>query len=184
VEDQPWQTKESTPCFSGALTDHTWIVPVAYGTQQQTAIFSAILQLAQDFVETHGRSVCHSEIDGACVDVLAKISIAIASASVSMKDPGFREEAEWRLVYMSAPEFGRGFGRASSVRVAASGLTPYLDVKLLNRDGSREGLLPIREIVVGPTVIPELAAEGVRFLLDLHGHNEVHIVNSKIPLRN
>jgi hypothetical protein len=74
-----------------------------------------------------------------------------------LKHPGFREEAEWRLV---CGPIGQGDPRIKH-RPGASMLTPYVELGLLNDAGT----LPIDHVTVGPTPHPELSRVSVaRFL--------------------
>jgi len=44
-------------------------------------------------------------------------------------------------------------------------------------------LLPIRRIVQGPAVDPEMSTRAVELLMDRHGYGTVEIARSVVPLR-
>src|SRR5262249_15055844 len=97
--------------------------------------------------------------------VLAFTAYWVIEWTYSVKDPAFREEAEWRLICL--PEINlnlageRIYARPESVksRVRGSGILPYIK---LSRDN---GLLPIRAVTCGPAQHPGLNKRAVELML-------------------
>jgi hypothetical protein len=92
------------------------------------------------------------------------------------KDPGFREEAEWRLV--------RGPFEAErhpiEFRLSRGAVIPYQCIPLA--DGGAEP--PIAEVVIGPSSDARERTYGAtRMLLDQHGLEKCDLRVSKIPYR-
>jgi hypothetical protein len=93
------------------------------------------------------------------------------------KDPAFKEEAEWRLASASIPSAGPHM----HFRAGRSTLVPYLKVPLAN---SGE-MLPIAEIVIGPTPHPWLARSALIDALAKTCTVKVEdIQNSRVPFRD
>lgn len=94
------------------------------------------------------------------------------------KDPAFREEREWRIVARHAQS------SISSVKFRSSStisVIPYVELDITDRDG----VLPLKEIMIGPCPDPDLAERNLRILLEASGFTggAVVISRSKVPLR-
>jgi hypothetical protein len=92
------------------------------------------------------------------------------------KHPGFREEAEWRIV--------RGPIEAErhpiEFRVSRGAVIPYQFIPLAERNWQ----LPITEVVIGPSPdAHERTFGATRMLLDQHGLKKCDLRISKIPCR-
>jgi hypothetical protein len=97
------------------------------------------------------------------------------------KDPGFREENEWRLVF----SFGLSTDRTTFWKFRALGthLVPYLDIRAAVRSGVKMGRLPIGRVTVGPVASPGLAEAAIRLFLKRYRYEFTEVVRSVIPLR-
>jgi hypothetical protein len=90
------------------------------------------------------------------------------------KDEGFSEEREWRLIVTTS---NREFPKRH-FRVGRSMFVPYICVDL------RTNYLDfVKEIIVGPTPHPDLAARSLEKLLRSHELNRARVTNSRIPFR-
>jgi hypothetical protein len=92
------------------------------------------------------------------------------------KQPGFREEAEWRVV--------RGPIEAehhpTEFRVSRGALIPYQSIPLAECGGQP----PIAEVVIGPSPdARERTFGATRILLDQYGLKDSDLRVSKIPYR-
>ncbi len=100
----------------------------------------------------------------------------VAGYVFSFKDPVWAEENEWRAVYvlpngeLDGVQFRPGVGIAVPFMSLAMGTDP-------------DGRLPIRRIVQGPAVDPEMAAKSLELLLAGNGYRDVEIAFSAVPLR-
>ena len=64
------------------------------------------------------------------------------------------------------------------------GLMPYVEVRPNGQQPGIDALLPIREVVLGPTRHPDLAEVAARRLLESSGYGDSVVMRrSKIPLR-
>jgi hypothetical protein len=93
----------------------------------------------------------------------------------AIKDGGFREEDEWRIVF-------RGTRYDSSFREGSSLLVPYIELDLAGKDN--EGIDCIASVTVGPTPHPELSEQSVRDLLGRYNVKCDTTFRSEIPFRN
>ena len=91
---------------------------------------------------------------------------------VTLKDPAFKEEKEWRLI-----RFGEG-GSRRQFRTGRLGVVPYIE--FAPPDGK---MLPITKVVQGPTADRSSAKRAVEILLKDLGYAGVEVEVSTIPLR-
>lgn len=97
------------------------------------------------------------------------------------KDPGFREEKEWRLVSVTLS--GQHPPHAPlRFRVSPWAVVPYLELRPNGKPPGEVGLLPIVDAVVGPNPHPQVAQSALSQLLAANGY-DVNARNSSIPLR-
>jgi Protein of unknown function (DUF2971) len=96
-------------------------------------------------------------------------------AMLSVKNPYFSDEREWRLVRVVLPQEPVNLG----TRMRGTTPVPYEAVSLIDQDGRT----PIREVVTGPLASPEWSVERVRRLLDENGLRTVPIRVSSGPIR-
>lgn len=92
------------------------------------------------------------------------------------KAPAWEEEQEWRAVFALPDGMTEGVQFRSGGGVAV----PYLGLHMGNEPG---GKLPIREVVIGPTVDPETAQQSLEILLAANGYEAAGIRLSTVPLR-
>ncbi|HZY74549.1 MAG TPA: DUF2971 domain-containing protein [Edaphobacter sp.] len=92
-----------------------------------------------------------------------------------LKHASFEEEAEWRLISL-----GSSFENAKpQFRMGKSTLVPYFQHSLQLKDT----VLPIEEVVIGPTPHPDLAREATDNLLRSRHAGAAEIRSSLIPYR-
>jgi hypothetical protein len=151
-----------------------------YGFNLSRVIYDADgqRQLAQELVDrTIGALVRHlkghpGDFDKAVPVVARNFSHLAQAIAYQIKDEAFREEHEWRLIYardVKSPIEAA----ARRFRSGARGLVPYVSIPMgvpaegpapVRLDVALAGL-PVREVRVGPTAHPEIAALAMRYLL-------------------
>ena len=96
----------------------------------------------------------------------------LTSIAPLIKDTGFQEEQEWRLVSKDAILYDK-----VEFRKGISYLIPYFPLTL--------SPLPnlLSSIIVGPSPHPQISEETLRMLLSKQGLSKTKIVHSKIPFR-
>lgn len=103
----------------------------------------------------------------------------ISSSIVAFKNSAFKMESEIRIVIPYSAE--KHFSGGLKFRESPLGLIPYVCTG--NMKGLT-GLLPIREVIVGPSPRQELIGESIRIFLDHNGYSEVAVSMSSVPFRS
>jgi hypothetical protein len=105
------------------------------------------------------------------------------------KHRGFKEEAEWRVVYMPDRDKGGRLNHMFHYSIGKRGIEPKLKFKVLPIPEITVDDLSITKItdriILGPTVSSPIAVETVRRMLTLAKHPELarRVVASRIPFR-
>jgi hypothetical protein len=112
----------------------------------------------------------------------------LADYFIRFKNPVFHDEQEWRLVVLG------NVGEEVHYRESRFGLVPYVKAGEYIKAGdhirhqehtqARKRPLPIKTVVQGPRVEPELSKEAVDGFLAKHGYAReiVKVLLRKIPL--
>jgi hypothetical protein len=90
----------------------------------------------------------------------------------AFKNPGFKEENEWRLIRLGKGNSPRKF------RTGRFGIAPYIELNPPN-----DQKLPIKKVMQGPTTDRSSAKRSVEMLLEDYGYAGVEVEVSTIPLR-
>ena len=128
------------------------------------------------------------------LDSLSRATARLFTTAARIKNPGFREEREWRVIFQAtkdalAPiENARGRIDVVKFREGQFGRTPYIEIPLGLADADKS---PLRRIVVGPGANKEDKKRYVEFLLlnrgieafDAAKGKGVRITASAIPYR-
>lgn len=115
---------------------------------------------------------------GQTVDALArKAADAIRFFIPTFKNADFQEESEWRLLFTPSP-FTQVQPR---FRVSRNMLVPYYSLRDLIGAGLPH--LPIRQVLVGPSVQKRLNLKSTRALLEKHGYAGSPVQASDTPFR-
>jgi hypothetical protein len=130
------------------------------------------------------------EVDVAKIDSVESLDLTYQGGVHStinlvacLKNPGFADEREVRVAYVENPEFAEiGMTIApKKFRVSADAIIPYVTTRDLASEKSKPEL-PIREVVVGPTISPK-GERSIREYLDHLGLEKVELRRSSIPYR-
>jgi len=124
------------------------------------------------------------ESDSTTLELLARQAAMtfhefVLQLSLFMKNPGFVEEREWRVVCAFRPEDGS----PPQIRFRATprGLVPYVEVEC--EDKASPGFLPLRKVVVGPAHSPAAACRSIELLLGSRGYDPGVIKTSRTSYR-
>lgn len=98
-------------------------------------------------------------------------------AMLSVKNPYFRDEREWRLARVILEGVSQKRARTRTLRGVE---TPYEEVELVDAVTGESSMV---EVVVGPMARSDTSAAEVRSLLDLNGLENVSVRASVGPLR-
>ncbi|RYU59696.1 DUF2971 domain-containing protein [Methylolobus aquaticus] len=99
---------------------------------------------------------------------------------LTFKHRSFAEENEWRIVIPFSRDTDTDLLRFRS----ANGLpVPYIESDLGKRNGPKGIMLPLVEIVHGPTLHSELTKKSLHLMLQAYGYDHVDVSGSESPLR-
>lgn len=105
------------------------------------------------------------------------------------KHPGFKEENEWRVVYLPDLDEDGRVAPMLSYAIGERGIEPILKFKIGPVDGATGDSLSlellVERIILGPSGSGNLAAHGVRRMLERLGKSELsnRLVRSSTPYR-
>ncbi|WP_059390195.1 hypothetical protein [Arthrobacter sp. Hiyo1] len=106
----------------------------------------------------------------------------------TFKNTAFQDEAETRIVCGAGMHVDLMYLKH---RPGRYGMTPYVELGIPENPAQKLGdqpepmrALPITGVVIGPTPYPEEARIGVLELLRSHGHENVKVIESRIPFRS
>jgi hypothetical protein len=140
-------------------------VPCLYDEDEQNALISELISTALT-------APTEASPDASSPDAL--FTLLILRWAPAIKDKGFEEETEWRLVT-------RGMRSDSLLREGSSFLIPYIEFDLTGE--SKKGIDCIDSVTLGPTPHPELSEQSVKDLLHRHGVSNCSTSCSGIPFR-
>jgi hypothetical protein len=109
----------------------------------------------------------------------------LISLAAHFKNEGFSDEREIRVAYIENPALFEELPLEpvqKRFRTTLDTIIPYVTTKDLARGEDKQGL-PIREIVVGPS-ISDVGVKGIREYLEFLGLEDVEVKRSKIPFRS
>lgn len=122
----------------------------------------------------------HPSFDGVLVPAACMVfQERVAPLLFSYKHSAFLEEREWRLISLQPRDHLEQY----RFRPGIGFLVPYVELDLHWRVGPNRGKLPISNVVIGPTLHPDLAKKSVELLLRKCGFHHVTITASEAPLR-
>lgn len=170
------------PVRSLALhVDQSRLQPVEYDPSVQRKLIEIYVN--------HLVAAFEADIDG---DRLSRIpdiyhkSDRLLELAVFFKDPAFRTENEYRLVYIDYPDLLCSLGIESpprSFRAARGRIVPYVPSTDVLRSKHRDFALEISEVVLGPES-DELLEQGLREFLVENDLASVSVRRSLVPLRS
>jgi hypothetical protein len=104
------------------------------------------------------------------------------------KHPGFREEREWRAVYLPERDFTKAFAHLIDYAIGPRGIEGILKLKIAPLAGFIDDDFSLNKIVhriiLGPTISSPLARAAVVKMLDRHAPElNDRVVGSSIPFR-
>jgi hypothetical protein len=152
---------------------HRFLNRVVYDRDGQTKILDVVADAMLDlFDDVTAHDTEQTEAHARVFSALGEV----AGYVVSFKDPAWREEKEWRAVYIVPA------GETESVRFRphAGVAVPFISLAMGADLGGR---LPIRRIVRGPAVDADLASRSLELLLKANGYTQVETTTSAVPLR-
>ena len=133
------------------------LVKCAYGPTERERLCKAL-------IESWGECDPHSQAD------VARLYRNTVTVMAAIKDKGFEEEDEWRIVSIH-PEVVR-------FRPGRHGIVPYTPI-----DIAPDGFLKLNEIWLGPNSDADTASSALTLLLKTSGFENVTLEKSETPIR-
>jgi hypothetical protein len=126
-----------------------------------------------------GKTVAELDRSNLLPAMSAFLSEHLQEFLVTFKHPAFYEEQEWRVIVAFRPseQLKSLFSRESR-----GVLVPYLSLELDVPDKDLP-ILPVIEVVHGPTLHPDLTQKSLHSLLEQQGYDHVEVLGSTAPLR-
>lgn len=147
---------------------------VIYDISQQRADCARFFHVMFDFLDQDPRS------DERKAATLRYLQQGILELTASFKNMSFSEESEWRVMYF--PNLAECHLEIRH-RVVDGVIVPYVELDLPKQVGAMPTRLPVSFVRCGPAAHPRLKREGAQGLLNFGGLQQVHVDQSKIPLR-
>ncbi len=118
-----------------------------------------------------------------CTCALVEAARMLSECIFCLKNPGFSEEAEWRLVHIVTGN-EHLVNTPLRFRATSNGLVPYVELTPNGQQPGVLGPLPIDKVVVGPRTHQMDARNAIcSFLEHSHYGKTIEVSTSAIPLR-
>lgn len=169
VETEEAISKESIPLLRKVIYD-----PL----EQQELIDLAIIEVSgvvTRYWHKQKDERARQRLIDACVSALRDF---LVNYLVCLKNPVFKEEAEWRYVLVRPR--GSRKGPPRKFRARAGALIPYIEVDVF---GHPHGQVHVSDIYCGPVLNPQLSVFAIEDMLGSLGYEGVKVHRSSIPLR-
>lgn len=154
---------------------------VIYDRDVQTRLVQSTIQKTCNLLDrlAHGRGVEQLDADKVLPAFATFLSDHLREFLFTFKHKAFAEENEWRVIFPFVRDH-----HITSLRFRESHgmMVPYIPFPL-RPDEDEYPILPIVDVVHGPTLHPELAKKSLHLLLQQHGYDHVEVAGSEVPLR-
>lgn len=159
------------------------LAPIRYGTgAEREAWISGKLDEVAKFIGLNKAHVNNDFLSTIAHLLLARLKIF----ALTTKHSGFKEEREWRLIYLPDRDHDSSFSKNISYVVGSKGFHPKMKLPL-NSDllGEVELSGLIKEVILGPTHEGALGLAAVRHMLSSRGYDELtpRVFRSTTPFR-
>lgn len=164
----------NTSLLINAFTKRKYeLIQCIYDSEKQLKIIGDLLQ------ESLNRIPDEEVIQSKLSDIIGPISTELFETFIQiapmLKHSSFSEEKEWRFV-SDLMVFGN---RNVKYRQGVSMIIPYDEINIL----TDSNIIPIKNIVIGPTQQPVLSKESIKGLLKTKGIERFSISFSRTPYR-
>jgi hypothetical protein len=161
-----------------------YITPVRYGSRDER------VQWVDDLLNEWGEIVKHSDIPEGQLYIAAHQFFSVLKLfALTTKHHGFREEQEWRVIYLPENDPGNHLDSALSYAITDRGVEPKLKYRIAPIPAFSPSPISLRQllvrIILGPAVSSHLSVLATRRMLERIGKQEFcdRVAASTIPLR-
>jgi hypothetical protein len=162
--------KRSFPCFGGK---------VIYEKDEFKEIVRNEVNAIKDYIE---RDLTEEEADDARMPFVMNVA-ALSFAALFYKSEVFREEEEYRIVFIITNEMLKWEQYKIHYRTKANAITPFIKVP---NSPEPDGKITLKSITIGPKNNIDIAYNGLKHFLETNGYTDfshVELIKSEIPLR-
>lgn len=163
--------------FNHKRGPHFWLWRVIYDERKQVRLLQRALDAAIALIKSQPRSVIADRLF--VPNLAGVVRPVLANYCMTFKSAAFSEENEWRAIQLSG-----SVNVDLKFRPAGKLLIPYYSLAVGGRNPDDTFELPIERIRYGPTLVPNLAEQSLRLLLDRYDLQKVEVEASGVPLRD
>ena len=160
----------------------TTVTKVIYDPDKQREIVQALLDVILEQVDKvfSDDTLTDTKKNTSIQHVALNVIMAMGPLVYSFKDPAFEDENEWRIV----KSLGAGEVAELNFRTSMGNLVPYFELQLFIPKGEKNaGKLPIKSVIQGPHVAPDIGEKAVELLLKKLAYQDIELNKSRVPLR-
>jgi hypothetical protein len=175
------------PSLSKEIPDGRWLSKVSYSAQNKPpGSWSSEMQGLRKAFRIVAESIQNKSCNQETLNVIAMMLVHFLP---SIKDQGFIDEVEYRIVHVTSPKNVTKYANTVEFHPGSFSLIPHVPIPLRP---SKESHIALSRVVVGPSSHPDEAVRAVQMLLASKGiqvKNDdfpegVEVVPSQIPYRN
>ncbi len=153
-----------------------FLAPCVYRRENQEVLIKELLDEKLTLLEKSLEDTYEDDIENLLSELSNKFQKSFVRVAPIIKDGSFSEEKEWRII--SEPIFIDN--QFVNFRTGKSMIIPYFKLNIKNE----KGIIPINEIIVGPTPHGELSVNSVSGLINEKCYGTYcQITKSQIPYR-
>lgn len=163
--------------FTDNENGHFWIHRVIYDVDVQKSIIQEIIRVGMI-----GANNLYKKFNNIMIerDVAVMVTDTLKYFIPLFKDISFLEEKEWRYVSI---DYNESKNMSSiNFRVRDNIILPFIKIPLKDTLSKHKGLLPINEVIVGPSMTQSFTVSSIKYLFEQKGYY-VDVRPSKIPYR-
>jgi hypothetical protein len=162
----------------GALPDGHFLAPVTYSRTAHAALTNAIVTATLAFFNAGLGTGTKGTREQWVNDFLPAWSEALAWFIPVLKDDAFEAEREWRIVHRLAPD---ELTRMKYIQRRMM-MSRHLPIEF-PAVSTGKALLPIAQIIVGPSRFKPISRVSVDTLLLTHGYTTRNVTESRLPFQ-
>ena len=179
-----------------SIYEHTCGMNILYDKKVQTELIEEYIKIALKYFQDNKEIFDWTGYD---YDFLVADTILnfLEDVIAGFKDPSFIEEKEFRIEYNGDDNINKAEKKTIHFRNSDNLIIPYITLnskfkqRQLDAQKNPEVLkhtdtdirLPLKEIILGPSLDYEMNKLGIEMLLKKIGYNDIKIKPSKIPYR-
>lgn len=167
--------------LDAAVRSNAYLLPVTYDDDAKAIIFTDILKWTETYFMDGLQQGRAPSLEDWADEFAFHWLDSLSYLAPIFKHPTFRDEVEWRWIYLLAP------GDVKNLQFIErhSMMTRHLPMKLSEPDANGYNPLPIESIMVGPKFHQRLSQISVGDLLASKGYaiDEIEVKITEIPFR-